>query len=49
MSNTTIQIDKDMANDILELAKQKWPMRKIKFYAEAAREIFLEFISENKN
>ena len=48
MSFITIQIDKDLMNEVKSIAKNKYPLRKIDFYAEAAREALIDFVKKNQ-
>lgn len=48
MSITSVQLDKELLENILEIVKNKFPLRKINTYAEATREALYEFIKKNR-
>ncbi len=48
MSIITIQIDKDLMNEVKEITQNKYPLRKISSYAEATREALIDFVKKNQ-
>ena len=48
MAITSVQLDRDLVNKVVEIMKKKKPLRKINTYAEATREVLIDFINRNK-
>lgn len=48
MPTTTIQIDRDLMEKVKAIMKKKKPLRKINSYAEATREVLIDFINKNR-
>lgn len=48
MAITSVQLDRELLNKIKEIMKKKKPLRKINTYAEATREVLIDFINKNK-
>jgi len=48
MSIITVQIDKDLMNEVKEITQKKYPLRKITSYAEATREALIDFVKKNQ-
>lgn len=47
-TDINIKIDKNLGDEVKEIAQNKFPLRKIEFYSEAVREALIEFIKKNK-
>lgn len=45
---TSVQIDRDLMEKVKEIVKKKKPLRKINSYAEATREVFIDFVKKNQ-
>ena len=43
------KIDKDLCDEVKEIAQNKFPLRKILSYADAIKEALLEFANARKN
>ena len=48
MSITSVQLDKTLVEQVIEIARSKFPLRNINSYAEATREALIEFVNKNK-
>ena len=48
MSITSVQLDRDLLEKVKAIVKIKKPLRKINSYAEATREVLIDFIKKNK-
>lgn len=48
MPITTIQIDRDLMEKVKKIVKKKKPLRKINSYAEATREVLIDFVKKNQ-
>ena len=44
----TLKIDQDLLDEVRTLTQNKFPLRKIEFYAEAVREALIDFIKKNQ-
>ena len=44
----SLKIDQDLLDEVKEITKNKFPLRKIEFYSEAVREALIEFIKKNQ-
>lgn len=43
-----IKIDKNLGDEVKEIAQKKFPLRNIEFYSEAIREALIEFVKKNQ-
>lgn len=48
MAITSVQLDRDLLNKVKKIMKKKKPLRKINTFAEATREVLIDFINKNK-
>ncbi|KKL59513.1 hypothetical protein LCGC14_2214610 [marine sediment metagenome] len=48
MTITSVQIDKNLMEKVKEIMKKKKPLRKINSYAEATREVLIDFVNKNQ-
>ena len=48
MSLITLQLDRDLIEKVKAIVKKKKPLRKINSYAEATREVLIDFVRKNQ-
>ncbi|KKL92177.1 hypothetical protein LCGC14_1887280 [marine sediment metagenome] len=48
MSKTNVKIETDLIEKVKKIIKKKKPLRKINSYAEATREVFIDFVNKNR-
>ncbi len=48
MAITSVQLDKDLVEKVKAIVKKKKPLRKINSYAEATREVLIDFVNKNQ-
>jgi len=48
MSKVNLNVDYDLADEVLIITQNKFPRRKISFYSEAIKEALIEFVKENQ-
>jgi len=48
MAITSVQLDKDLVEKVKAIVKKKKPLRKINSYAEATREVLIDFVRKNQ-
>ena len=48
MAITSVQLDKDIVEKVKVIIKKKKPLRKINSYAEAIREVLIDFVNKNQ-
>ena len=45
---TSVQLDRDLIEKVKAIVKKKKPLRKINSYAEATREVLIDFVRKNQ-
>ena len=45
---TSVQLDKDLIEKVKAIVKKKKPLRKINSYAEATREVLIDYVRKNQ-
>ncbi len=48
MAITSVQLDRDLVEKVKTIVKKKKPLRKINSYAEAIREVLIDFVNRNQ-
>ena len=48
MKITSVQLDRDLLNKVKIIVRKKKPLRKINSYAEATREVLIDFVKKNQ-
>jgi metal-responsive CopG/Arc/MetJ family transcriptional regulator len=45
---TSVQLDRDLVEKVKTIVKKKKPLRKINSYAEATREVLIDYVRKNQ-
>lgn len=48
MAITSVQLDRDLVEKVKTIVKKKKPLRKINSYAEATREVLIDYVKKNQ-
>lgn len=48
MAITSVQLDRDLVEKVKAIVKKKKPLRKINSYAEATREVLIDYVRKNQ-
>jgi hypothetical protein len=48
MAITSVQLDRDLVEKVKIIVKKKKPLRKINSYAEATREVLIDYVRKNQ-